>query len=183
MLFPASALFAFSMLFAAFAFVDGLLSVFSGVAGVKENGQWALILRGLVGILVGGLFVLMPYVATISYAVISLALLALWSIFAGVLEITAAARLRNEIRGEWLLGISGFLSILLGLAIPVLLALVPAATLLSAAWMIAIYALAAGGVLIADGLKRNHGLGGPTRAGSDEGAPVAEAADPAGSTA
>jgi uncharacterized membrane protein HdeD (DUF308 family) len=162
MLFPTSAVFAFAMVFAAFAFVDGLLSVLSGAAGFqgKEAGRWPLIFRGLVGVLVGALFVLMPYVATASYALVSLTLLAVWAVFTGALEIKAAVRLRHEIRGEWLLGLSGLLSILLGLAVPIFLALYPAATLISAAWMIAIYAFMAGGALIVQGVtvKRRHGI-------------------------
>ena len=161
MLFPASALFAFTMLFAGFAFVDGLVSMMTGVTGPwgSDTGRWALIFRGLVGILVAACFVLMPYVTTISYALASLALLAAWSIFTGMLEIAAAVKLRSQIGREWLLGLSGFLSILLGLAIPLLLTVYPGATLLSAAWMIAAYALVAGAVLIVQGIFAHHGLG------------------------
>ena len=154
-LFPASALFAFTMIFAAFALVDGLFSVMSGIKGArrKEERWWAMILRGLIGIAVGVLFVLMPFVSTISYAVASLALLAVWSIFTGVFETVAAVKLRKEIKGEWLLGLSGLLSILLGAAIPFVLALYPAATILSVAWMIGVYALAAGIVLLLQGFR------------------------------
>lgn len=58
-------------------------------------------------------------------------------------------RLRKEIEGEWLLGISGLLSILLGIAVPVVLLLNPAATILSVAWIIGLYAMAAGITLVA----------------------------------
>ena len=79
-LFPASALFAFTLVFAAFAFVDGLLSIGSGIgtARRKEAYWWAWILRGLVGIAVGAIFVLMPFVATIGYALATLAVTAAW---------------------------------------------------------------------------------------------------------
>jgi len=154
-LFPASALFAFTMVFAAFALVDGLFSVISGIKGArrKEERWWALILRGLVGIAVGVLFVLMPFVTTISYAIASLALLAAWSILTGILEIAAAVKLRKEIKGEWLLGLSGLLSVLLGLAIPFVLTLYPAATILSVAWLIGFYALFAGVLLLAQAFR------------------------------
>ena len=160
-LFPASALFAFTLVFAAFAFVDGIFSLISGVKGArrKEERWGALILRGLVGILVGALFVLMPYVATISYALASLALLAAWSIFTGALEIAAAVRLRKEIRGEWLLGLSGLLSVLLGAAIPFVIIRYPAATILSVGWMIGIYALAVGIILLVLGFKLRRSSG------------------------
>ncbi len=164
-LFPASALFAFTMVFAAFALVDGLLSVTSGIKGAsqKEERWWALILRGLVGIAVGVLFVLMPLVTTVSYAIASLALLAVWSIFTGVFEIAAAVKLRKEIKGEWLLGLSGLLSILLGMAIPFVLSLYPAATILSVGWMIGVYAIAAGVVLLLQGFRLRRRSTAPNR--------------------
>ncbi len=154
-LFPVNTLFAFTMVFAAFALVDGLFSVMSGIKGAtrKEERWWALILRGLVGTAVGVLFVLMPLVTTISYAIVSLGLLAVWSIFTGVFEVAAAVKLRKEIKGEWLLGLSGLLSILLGMAIPLVLTLYPAATILSLAWLIGVYALAAGVALLLQGLR------------------------------
>ncbi len=153
--FPARALFAFTLIFAAFAAADGLVSLMNGVSGARgrEDGWWVLILRGLVGIAAGVVFALMPFVATLSYAFASLVLLSSWSIFTGVFEIGAAVRLRKEIKGEWLLGLSGLLSVLLGLAVPVVLALYPAATILSVGWMIGVYALAAGLVLIVLGLQ------------------------------
>ncbi len=143
------------MVFAAYALVDGLFSVISGIKGArrKEERWWALILRGLVGIAVGVLFVLMPLVTTISYAIVSLGLLAVWSIFTGVFEVAAAVKLRKEIKGEWLLGLSGLLSILLGMVIPLVLTLYPAATILSVAWLIGVYALAAGVALLLQGLR------------------------------
>ena len=154
-IFPASALFAFTMVFAAFALIDGFLSLASGIGGARHKHEkwWALIARGLVGILVGILFILMPHVTTIGYALASLALVAIWSIFTGLFEIAAAVKLRKEIRGEWLLGLSGLLSVLLGMAIPIVLALYPAATILSVGWLIGVYALAAGIVLIGQSFR------------------------------
>jgi uncharacterized membrane protein HdeD (DUF308 family) len=92
-------------------------------------------------------------VATLSYALATLGVLSAWAILTGVLEIAAAIRLRKEIKGEWLLALSGVLSILLGLAVPVALYLNPPATILSVAWVIAIYAVIAGLVLIGFGLR------------------------------
>jgi uncharacterized membrane protein HdeD (DUF308 family) len=132
-LFPVSALFAFTMVFAAYAGADGLLSTIAGIRGAtrKEERWWALILRGIIGIAVAALFVLMPFAATVSYALATLGMLSAWAILTGLLEIVAAIRLRKEIEGEWLLGLSGVLSMLLGLAVPVALYVNPPATILS----------------------------------------------------
>lgn len=154
-IFPASALYAFTLVFAAFLFVDGIFSLVSGIkgAGERKDRWWAYLLRGVAGLIVGVLFVLMPLVTTIGYAIATLLLLAAWSIVAGTLEMAAAIRLRKEIEGEWLLGLSGALSIVLGIGVVVLFALFPVASILSVAWMIGIYAIVAGFVLIAQALR------------------------------
>jgi uncharacterized membrane protein HdeD (DUF308 family) len=116
-------------------------------------------MRGVVGISSGLLSLLITAVAVVSDAVGLLALLGLWSIASGTFEIAAAVRLRREIYGEWLMVLSGILSILLGIATALALIFYPAAAMLSSAVMTGIYAVAAGMVLIALGfrLRRRRG--------------------------
>ena len=146
LLFPFSALVAFALLFAAFAFADGVVSLISGIrgAGSREQRWGALIFSGIVGIAVGVLYVVWPMVSTISYALVTLALLSVWAVLSGVFQIGAAIRLRRQIRGEWLLGLSGLLSVLLGLAIVAITILVPGASIVSVGWIIGIWALIVG---------------------------------------
>jgi uncharacterized membrane protein HdeD (DUF308 family) len=146
---PLGTLFAFTMLFAAYAFVDGLASLIAGVqAGSSGERRGGLILEGLLGIAVGAIFVAMPLVSTFTYAWVTIVLLAVWSVLAGFFEIATAIRLRKEIEGEFLMFLSGLFSVLLGCAIVYFLLRNPAVTILSAAWLIAIYALASGLVLV-----------------------------------
>jgi uncharacterized membrane protein HdeD (DUF308 family) len=154
-LFPLSAVFAFTLLFAAYCLVDGIASLLAGLRGAREPGhRWgALVFSGILGILVGVLFLLMPLIATFTYAFLTLVLLAGWSIITGLLEIMAAIRLCREMEGEWLLGISGAISVLLGVGIIALVIPYPAATILSAAWLIAVFAFSSGIVLIAQALR------------------------------
>ena len=154
-LFPLSAVFAFTMVFAAFCFVDGIASVIAGIRGANEPGhRWgSMIFSGIVGILIGFLFLVMPMIATFTYAFLAIVMLAAWSIVTGVLEIVAAVRLRRDMEGEWLLGLSGLISLLLGIAIIALVIPYPATTILSAAWLIAIFAFASGIVLVAQALR------------------------------
>lgn len=153
--FPLSAVFAFTMVFAAYCFVDGIASLVAGIRGGQDPGhRWgALVLSGIVGILIGLLFLLMPLVSTIAYAFIVLVMLAAWAIITGLLEIGVAIRLRREIEGEWLLGLSGAISVLLGIGVIVLVIPYPAASILSAAWLIAFFALGTGVVLVAQALR------------------------------
>src|SRR5215203_2916908 len=79
--------------------------------------------------------------------------IAAWAIFTGVLELVMAVALRREIENEWLLGLGGLVSVLIG----VLLVVLPAAGLLSLVWLIGLYALVFGVALIFLGLRvRGH---------------------------
>ena len=82
-------------------------------------------------------------------AVVLLVIIALWAIIRGVLEIIGAIALRKIIQGEWLLILSGVLSIGFG----VLLLLQPAAGALAVMWLIGIYMLAFGITTIALSLR------------------------------
>ena len=154
-LFPLSAVFAFTMLFAAYCLIDGIASLVAGVRGAQEpRHRWgALVLSGIVGIVIGILFLVAPLVATVAYSFVVLVMLAAWSIITGTFEIIAAVRLRREIEGEWLLGISGAVSVLLGIGVIVLVIPYPAASILSAAWLIALFAFMSGIVLVAQALR------------------------------
>jgi uncharacterized membrane protein HdeD (DUF308 family) len=153
--FPLSAVFAFTIVFAAYCFIDGIASLVAGMRGAREPGhRWgALVFSGIVGILIGVLFLLAPLVATVTYSIVVLVMLATWAILTGVLEIVAAVRLRKEIEGEWLLGASGAISVLLGLGIVVLAIPNPVASILSAAWLIALFAFGTGLVLVTQALR------------------------------
>ena len=109
--------------------------------------------RGIIVIATAVLFILMPEVMTVGYALATLVMLAIWAIVTGALELVAATSLRKEISGEWLMGLSGALSVVLGIVIIVLLVLDPLTTLPSAAWVIGSYAIFAGVVLLGLGFK------------------------------
>jgi uncharacterized membrane protein HdeD (DUF308 family) len=153
--FPLSAVFAFTMIFAAYCLVDGIASLVAGVRGAHEPGhRWgSMVFSGIIGILIGILFLVMPLIATFTYAFLALVMLAAWSIITGIFEVVAAIRLRREMEGEWLLALSGVISVLLGIGIIALVIPYPAATILSAAWLIAFFAFASGIVLIAQAMR------------------------------
>ena len=85
-------------------------------------------------------------------AITELALLyviAFWAVATGVFEIVAAVRLRRYIEGEWLLALSGVLSILFGVA----LVIMPMAGLLAVAWLVGFYAVFFGVLQLALGFE------------------------------
>jgi uncharacterized membrane protein HdeD (DUF308 family) len=132
------ALEALILLFGAYALVDGVFAIV-GVFGGTRGGtpRWLLLIEGIASILAGLIALVLPGLA----AVALLYLIAAWAVITGVFEIASAIRLRQEIRGEWALIVGGALSIVFG----VILAVIgPVAGLLSLIWLIGIYAVAFG---------------------------------------
>ena len=95
---------------------------------------------GILGVAAGGLTLLVP-AAT---AAALLAVMAAWSMATGVLTMITAIRIRKEIEGEWLLGLSGLLSVVFGVAV----LLNPTAGGITIVWLIASWAVLIGIVLI-----------------------------------
>lgn len=104
-----------------------------------------MLIDGLLGIAVGIIAFAWPGITALAL----LYLIAFWAIFTGVLEVIAAFRLRHEVEGEWLLAISGVLSVLFGLALIVR----PATGALAVIWLIGAYSIAYGVLMIALGFR------------------------------
>jgi len=150
---PGMTLTALVWLWGAYAFADGALAVVASVRARGQHRRWGmLLLGGISGIAAGIIAFAWPGIT----ALMLVYLIAAWAIVTGVLEIAAAVRLRQMIEGEWLLGLSGVLSIVLG---AIVLAQ-PGAGLLAWVWAIGAYALLSGVVLLALAL-RSRRLGQP----------------------
>lgn len=133
---PHITLVALVWLFAAYAFLDGVTALVVGIGG----RMWGLVALGILGIIAGAIAFAWPAIT----AGALLILIAAWAIVTGVLEIIAAIQLRKVIAGEWALGIGGALSIILG----VILAANPVAGALAVVWVIGLYALLFGALLL-----------------------------------
>jgi uncharacterized membrane protein HdeD (DUF308 family) len=135
---PDIALGALILLFGAYALVDGVFAIV-GVFGGTRGGtpRWLLLVEGIAGILAGIIAFVLPGLT----AILFLYLIAAWAVITGIFEIATAIRLRQQITGEWALIVGGVLSVLFG----VILAVIgPVAGLLSLIWLIGIYALVFG---------------------------------------
>jgi len=138
---PGISLSALVLLFGVYTLADGILGVWSAVTGRKENeGWWALLLWGLLGIGVGILTFLAPGITALAL----LFYIAVWAVATGVLQIVVAIRLRKEIEGEWMLILAGLASVVFG----VLLMAQPGAGALALLWLIGAYAVIFGVLLV-----------------------------------
>ena len=124
------------LIWGAYALVDGIFEVIAGI-----RGKWgALVVLGLLGIAAGLVAFVMPGVAAITLIWV----FAFWAIVAGILQVSAAIRLRKEVQGEWMWILSGVCTVLLG----VLLLLYPGAGALSITWLIGSLAVVWGVLLV-----------------------------------
>ena len=140
-LMPGVTLAALVLLFGAYSLVDGVFSIIAGIRAAERHERWwPFALEGLLSIVVGVIAFLMPAAAAFAL----LFVIAAWAIITGVLRISAAIRLRKEIRGEWMLILNGALSVILG----ILLFVIPGAGLVTLIWWLGAYAVIWGITLI-----------------------------------
>ena len=145
-LLPAAAFAAIILVFGAYALVDGAFNIMAALRGARGERQWwALLLSGIVGVLAG----LAAFAAPALTALVMLYVIAAWAILTGVLEITAAFRLRRQLTGDALMMLSGGLSIAFG----VLVMAAPLAGALAVVLLIGAYAFSSGVVLVALGVR------------------------------
>jgi uncharacterized membrane protein HdeD (DUF308 family) len=140
---PVLTLLTLIFLWGAYAVVDGVLALWGAIAGPKGymGSRLWLAIVGIAGVLAGLLAFAWPGVT----ALVLLLFIAIWAIIIGVMQIWGAIQLRKEIEGEWLLILSGLLSVAFG----VLLLVQPGAGALAVVWIIGWYAILAGCLYIA----------------------------------
>jgi uncharacterized membrane protein HdeD (DUF308 family) len=139
-LFPGIALTALILVFGAYAFVDGVFSISSGLRKDEIHSRdWSLVVVGVAGILVG----IFAFISPTLSAIALLLVIAAWAIVRGIFELFAAWRLRAA-RGVWALALSGLLSLLFG----VLVYIAPGAGALAIIFWIGAWSIFAGVALL-----------------------------------
>jgi uncharacterized membrane protein HdeD (DUF308 family) len=154
-LMPGISLQALILVLSAYLLVDGIGNVITAVRIHERYRQWWwLLLEGIVSIIAGVIAFVWPGITalTILYVV------AAWAVVTGIFEILEAIRLREEIQNEWLLGLSGLLSVIFG----ILLVISPGAGILALLWMVGAYAILFGILLVVLAFRMRN-MGGANR--------------------
>ena len=138
------------LFYGAFALVDGviaLVAAFSG--GAKPLPTWWLVIVGLLGIAAGIVTFVMPGIT----ALLLIIFIGAWALVHGIFEIIGAIQLRKEIDNEWMLILSGVVSVLFGLIVLI----APGAGALGLVWVIAAYSIVFGISFVALAFRlKNH---------------------------
>lgn len=149
---PGITLAALVIVFGAFVLADGILALIAAFK-VRDRGKpfWSLVIVGLLGVAAGVITFLWPGMT----ALLLVTFIGAWAFVMGIFEIVAAIRLRKEIEGEWLMILSGVLSVLFGLFV----FFQPGGGALALIWVIGAYAIFFGVLLIVLAFKLK-GMGG-----------------------
>ena len=152
--FPGAALLSIAILFGAYAFVDGIVAIWTATRIQHSDNRWGwLLFEGIVGILAGVFTFFYPIATVFALAF----LLGAWAIVSGILAIGSAFDARRHVPHEWLWVLSGIVSVIFGVAV----FFVPAVGLFGLVYLLSFYALLTGIFFI--GLAvRMRGLSGRT---------------------
>ena len=137
--------------YGAYALADGVIALIAACTGGTVAPRWWLVLVGLLGLAAG--------IVTLAYpgltAIVMLNFLAIWCVFRGVLEIIGAITLRKEIENEWMLILSGVLSIIVG----IFLLAQPGLGLVMLLWTLGAFGIAFGLLLVGFSFRlRKHAV-------------------------
>jgi uncharacterized membrane protein HdeD (DUF308 family) len=128
--------------FAAYAFITAAVYIGAALKNrSSDKGWWLLLLLGLVAVAAGGIAIFHPLIT----ALVLVLLMGANALVTGILDIAIAIRLRKEIRNEWMLVLTGIVSIVFG----ILVFLFPGAGALAMVWMVSFYAVLTGVLLLA----------------------------------
>jgi uncharacterized membrane protein HdeD (DUF308 family) len=156
---PDMTLLALVALFAAYALLSGIVSIIGAIRNRSADQEWwMLLLLGLVALGAGIVAIVHPGLT----ALILILLIGANALLSGVLDIATAIRLRKVVQDEWLLMLSGAASVIFG----ILVFLFPGAGALAMIWIISLYAMVTGILLLGLALR--------LRAKAKAGTPTAE---------
>jgi uncharacterized membrane protein HdeD (DUF308 family) len=124
-------------LFGVWALVEGITSLYTGIQRRGADRRWWVeVLEGILSVAAGLVAIILPTFA----AEILVLLISVWAIVVGVFQVYLAIRLRDEMRGEFWLGLAGVAVVLLGVG----MLLFPSAAALSLVWLIGSMAIVFG---------------------------------------
>jgi uncharacterized membrane protein HdeD (DUF308 family) len=110
---PGVALFVLGIFLAAYLLVDGAVNIWGAISNRDKDGWWVALLLGVAGVVVGGYALFVPIVSMLAivYMVAFIAMLI------GVSSLYLGWRIRKEVSSEWVLYVTGILSVLFSLMI------------------------------------------------------------------
>jgi uncharacterized membrane protein HdeD (DUF308 family) len=110
---PGIALFVLATFFAAAILVDGVFNILGSVQNRERDGWWVMLLMGLLEVLVGGYALMNPPISMLAF----IYLVAFEAMMLGVFLLMLGYKVRKATSREWILYLTGALSILFGVLV------------------------------------------------------------------
>jgi uncharacterized membrane protein HdeD (DUF308 family) len=148
LLLPGPTFLALAITFGAFAMADGILALIALFHRHTRLSKGALAFEAITGIGAGLITFLWPPITALALTY----LIAAWAFVTGVMKIANAIRLRKQLRHEWLLILSGLVSLAFG----ALLAMMPLSGIVGVMWAVGIYGVVIGTILLALAVRLRH---------------------------
>lgn len=143
---PDITVFVIVTIFGAFLMLDGLIEIWVGFLGRgRDDDWWTDAALGILAVIAGVAVIAWPGITARGLMVFIGAVMAVY----GATMVYQAIRLRSDIANEWMLIANGALSLVLGIAFIIF----PGAGAVSLIWLIAIYIIVFGMLLIMVGWK------------------------------
>ncbi len=133
---PGVALTVLALWFSAWLLVDGVVNVVGAIGHRDKDGWVFILLMGILSALVGGYALMNPPLSMVAF----LYVVSFLAILLGISLIAMGRRVRELIEREWVLYLTGALSIIFG----ILIVLQPGSGALSVVYMIATWAIITG---------------------------------------
>lgn len=144
----------FARAFCVFALLEGLLAIVPSLSSAAVKIWWLLMFEGIAGMVLGIFSFLGPggigsALFPDASATTAFILIAFWALITGIFEVLSAIRLSKGPAGRWALAAAGGLSILFGVTAVILR---PAEGVTASGWLVGIYFILFGALLIYLGL-------------------------------
>ncbi|KQY35215.1 hypothetical protein ASD38_01180 [Caulobacter sp. Root487D2Y] len=133
------------ILYAVYALSDGVFALAEALRGGGIVPRWWLVVIGVANLVAGVAALAWPALT----AILLIILIGVSAVARGLFEIIGAVHMRKVIDNEWMLIASGTISVLFGAGV----VLAPRAGALALAWLIGVWAIALGVLIVALALR------------------------------
>jgi uncharacterized membrane protein HdeD (DUF308 family) len=145
---PSAALVAIALVFGAYALVDGVFAVIHAIQVRTSVKRWGwLLAEGALSVLAGLAALILPSLAGFFGGLFLLWTVVVWNIATGIAGVRSAAGAQAG-RGRTFAIVAAVVSILFGVVLAIAMLVTPGATVLGLIWVVGIYAIVFGAMLI-----------------------------------
>jgi uncharacterized membrane protein HdeD (DUF308 family) len=155
---PGAALTGIAVVYAAYAIVDGIMAVGHAIRKRRTDKTWGwLLVQGVLSLLAGIVILAFPAAAGVVGGFFVLWTIVVLSVVHGVVGMVSAEGAANDERGKGWGVASAVLSVLFAVVLAVMLWTNPGATVLGLIWVVGVYAIVFGVMLVVTAVQLRRG--------------------------